>query len=89
MHAEIVDGENVRMIELAGGAGFLFEAAQAFGIFREGTGENFYRDVAAELRIARAIDFTHSAGADLGDDFVGAEFGSSGERHKFDARIIR
>ena len=55
VHAEIVHGENIRMIELARGARFLFKAAQAFGIFRERSRQYFYGDVAAELRIAGAM----------------------------------
>ena len=31
------------------------------------------RDVAIELRIARAIDLAHPAGAEGGDDFIRAE----------------
>ena len=46
--ADIVDGKNVGMVERGGGAGFLGEALQAFGIGGEGSGENFDGDVAVE-----------------------------------------
>ena len=37
------------------------------------------RDVAIEPRVARPIDLTHAAVADLGGDFVGAEARAGGE----------
>ena len=37
------------------------------------------RDVAIQLRVARAIHLAHAAGADLRGDFVGAEAGAGGE----------
>ena len=33
-------------------------------------GQHFDRDIASELRIARAIDLTHPAGAEMRDDLV-------------------
>ena len=35
--------------------------------------QDFERDVAPQLRVARAIDLAHSAGADSAGDFIGAE----------------
>ena len=38
------------------------------------------RDVAAELRVAGAIDLAHAARAEEGDDLVHADLGTGGER---------
>ena len=81
MLADIEDGENIRVIERGDGARFEFEAGEAIIFAREGFGENFEGDVAAKTRIAGARDFSHAAGAERGDDFVGAKFCAGSERH--------
>ena len=40
------------------------EPGEALGIEREGVGQHLQRDVAAEVRIAGAIDLAHAAGAE-------------------------
>ena len=55
---------------------FALEARQAIGIARERFGQDFDRDVAIQLRIARAIHLAHAAGADLAGDFIWAESGA-------------
>ena len=49
------------------------EACEAIGIERERVGDDLQRDVATELRIARAIDLAHPARAEGGDDLIRAE----------------
>jgi hypothetical protein len=56
------------MIQRGYCARFLLEAIAVGGV-----GENLERDVAAEARIAGAVDFAHSTRPERGDDFVGAE----------------
>ena len=48
------------MVQHAGGARFLLEAAHAVGVGGEGFGQNLHRDVAAEARVACAVDFAHA-----------------------------
>jgi hypothetical protein len=43
------------------------------GVGRGRSAKDFDGDIAAESRIAGAIDFAHPAGAERRDDFVGAE----------------
>jgi hypothetical protein len=43
--------------------------------------QNFERDVTSELRVARAIDLPHAAGAEGGEDFVRAEADACQECH--------
>jgi hypothetical protein len=60
------------MIQRGDGAGFALEALAALRVGGKIRGKDFDGDVAAEARIARAIDFAHTAGAEGRDDFVGA-----------------
>ena len=48
MLADVVHGQDVRMIQCRGCAGFLFEASEALGIGRKRGRENLYRDISAE-----------------------------------------
>src|SRR5215471_17558751 len=81
MGANIEDGEDVGVIEGAGGASFLLEPLEALGILRERGGQDFYCDFAGEPRVPRSIDFTHPTSADGGDDFVRAELRARTEGH--------
>lgn len=69
------------MVERTEDAGFLLEAFEAVTIGREGFGENFDGDGALEAGVACAVDFAHSASAERGLNFVGAEFGAGVEGH--------
>ena len=55
---------------------FALEARQPLGIGGEAVRQDLDRDVAIELRVARAIDLAHAAGANDRDDLVGAEAGA-------------
>ena len=52
------------------GARFPPEANVPLRIVRDRLRKNLQRDITAELRIARAIDFAHPALSDERDDFV-------------------
>ena len=75
------DGEDVGMIQRRGGARLLLEALEPIGIERERGGQDLDGNVAAEPRIARAIDFAHAPGANRGNHLVGAEARSARQRH--------
>jgi hypothetical protein len=75
-----VDGGDVWMIQRGERPGFTFEAGQAVGVMREGLGQDLDRDVAVQLRIARAKDLPHPAFANRCGDFVDAEAGAGCER---------
>src|ERR1700693_2634643 len=49
---------------------------------RKRFGQDFDGHVAPELGVVRLIHLAHSARANLREDFVGAEFGARGDRHK-------
>jgi hypothetical protein len=67
MRADVVNGEDVRVIEHPRRTRFLLEAPHQ--IRRRGTGKNFDRDIAPDARIASAIH----ARADEREDLIGTE----------------
>jgi hypothetical protein len=67
---EAVDRADVRMIERRQDPRFAREAREALGIAREHARQNLDRDVATELRIARAVDLAHPTGTEARDDPV-------------------
>ena len=80
--ADVVDGDDIRMIESGDGAGLLLEAAEAIGVVGERRGKSFEGNVAEEASVACAVDLTHAAGANEGDDFVGAKLSVGWEGHQ-------
>ena len=73
VNADVVDGQDVRVVQLSRGARFLLEAVHTSGVAREGLGDQLDRNLAAETAVARAIDLPHAAGTEPSDDFVGAD----------------
>ena len=65
MRVEIVDGRNVRMIELGKGQRFLAEALSHRGIGKAPGRQDLDGDIALQPHIAGAIDVAHASGADL------------------------
>ena len=61
---QAVERRDVRMIERGEELSFALEAGKPFGIGREGVRQDLQRDLAPELRIARAIHLAHPAGAE-------------------------
>ena len=73
MHADVVNDEDVWMVECAGSTSLLLESPKSIFIDCETRWDDFDSDVAAQLRIARAIHFTHPASTKLRADFVTSE----------------
>src|SRR3990172_581902 len=71
--AIVVDGHNVRMIELGDGARFALEALAELGILGEVRRENFDSDVALQAGLVGFVDARHAAFAQKLKDFVLAE----------------
>ena len=53
--------------------------ASRSGSLAKRVGQDLERDIAIQLRVARAIDLSHAAFADRRGDFVDAEAGAGGE----------
>ncbi len=79
--ADVVDGGDVGVVPDPGSLRLLLEAAQAVGVGGEGGGEDLDGDVAAEAWVLRAVDLSHAARADGGEDLVGAEPGAGCQGH--------
>ena len=61
---ELVDGHDVGVRDGRNRARLVFEAGAHLPVGRQMVGQHLQRDVTAEPRVARAIDLTHSSGAD-------------------------
>jgi len=81
LSADVVHGEDIRVVQRGGCAGFLLESTEAIDVGRKCCGEDFDRDITSESRIARTVYLAHAASAEGGDDFVGAETGAGSEGH--------
>src|SRR5579863_1532232 len=68
--AEIVNGDDVRMAEVAGVTGFLVEAFEHLRLTGEAFGEGLDGDIAADAGVASAINDTHPALAKYADNVV-------------------
>lgn len=67
---DVVDGEDIRVVERGGGAGFLLKAQQAIGITGERGRKHLDRHIAVKSGVACSIDFTHPTRAEFDDDFI-------------------
>ena len=74
-----MDVRDVRVVQRREGLGFACEPSQPIGIVRKRVRQDFERDIAIQLRIARAIDLSHAPFADWRGDFVDAETGARRE----------
>jgi hypothetical protein len=70
------------MIQRGEDFGFALEPCDAIGVVDERVGQDFQRDIAIQLRIAGAIDLTHAAGSDGGEDLVWSEPGAGLKSHR-------
>ena len=77
-----MDGDDVRVVERGDGLRFALEAGAALGVAGGAGGQHLDGDVAAQARVAGAVDLAHPAGADGGEDLVGAEAGARLESHR-------
>ena len=79
---EAVDAADVRVAERGEHLGLALEPREVLGIFGEALRQNLDRHLAAQLRVARAIDLAHAARAERRDDLVRTERGSICEGHE-------
>ena len=72
-YADVVDGDDVGIVERGRGFGFALEPRQVRGVGSQLRGEHLDRHAPIQSRVARRVDFPHSACADWRQDFVGPE----------------
>src|ERR1044071_507801 len=68
--SNLEDGQNVRMIELEDGAGFLLKAQQIVFVFGDVRRQNLQSNLAPGSRVFGQINFAHPARAELFDNTV-------------------
>ena len=71
--ANVVDGDDGRVIQRRGGAGFGLEPAPAGLLADQPLGNHLERDGAAETRVDAAVDFAHASRAEEAFDLVGSQ----------------
>ncbi len=79
---EAVNRRDVRMIQRGQHLCLALEPREPIGIERERFGQDLQRDVAIQLRVARAIDLAHPACAERRLNFVGTELCAGRQRHR-------
>ena len=79
--SKVEDRQDVRVRERCDRPRLSLEARERVGIRCDSLGKHLDRDIAPELRIARAIDLSHSAHTEERKNLVGAEAGAGGECH--------
>ena len=72
--AELKDGDNIGVAEIACRASFGIEAFEMLRIFGKAGGQSFERDDAVDERVAGLVNDTHGALAHFGNNFEFAEF---------------
>ena len=80
---EAVDAGDVRMVQRREHFGFALKASKPIVVSRERGRQNLNGDLAFELRVRRAVDLAHPAGAYGGDHFIGAETGTGNEGQRW------
>ena len=70
---ETVDVGDVRMVQRGQGPGLALKPRDPLRVGGERLGQDLDRDGAIQLRVPRAVDFTHAAGAERRQDLVRAE----------------
>ena len=84
---DAVDRRDVRMIQRGEHLRFAREPGEAIRIGGEQVGQDFDRDAAIELGVARPVDLTHASDTQGRDDFIGTQLGTDGQGHR--AGILR
>ena len=74
--------DDVGMVQSRDRAGLALEPFAPLGIGRKGGRQNLDGDFTAQARIARPVDFAHSARTDGADDFVRTESTAGAQRHR-------
>jgi hypothetical protein len=76
-----VDGENVGVVESRGCLRLLLEAREPIRITRDKRWQYLDRHFALQRGVTSAIDLSHPAGSEQGENFIAVEFRACGQRH--------
>src|SRR5262249_16841477 len=78
---DVIEGTDVRMIQARHRSSLTFESLMELGVCREVIWQDFDRHRPIETSVTRAIDFSHPARAERGEDFVRSELCARGYCH--------
>jgi hypothetical protein len=81
LHAHVVDGQDVRMIEGRHRHGFLLETPEATGLVFPGCGHDLERYLPPKARITRSVYLAHPPRAERSQDLIRADAAARGELH--------
>ena len=76
-----VDVRDIPMVERGEELRVALETSETVNVGGEELRQDFQRDVATELRVARAVDLAHPAGPEGGQNFVRTEASAGGQCH--------
>ena len=86
--ADLMNGEDIRMIQAGGGLRLTLETAKARVVASEFAREQLDRDKTTERGVLRQVHFPHTAGAEQGADRVTSKTSPDRKGHKGFARPI-
>ncbi len=78
--AELINGDNIRVVKRGGGTGFRLKAGQGFRMRMMPHRNRLNCDFTPQTRVAGAVNFAHTSGPESLEDFVGAEARSRQQR---------
>jgi hypothetical protein len=78
---DVVQRADVGMTQLRDGARLAVEAGAGLGRLGQVRRQHLHGHIAAQARVAGAVDLAHAAGAERGDDLVRTEHGA-GSQHR-------
>src|SRR5262245_35172269 len=79
--ADLIDGDDVGVVERAGGSGLLLEPEQTLIVFGALFEQQLERDLSFEPRVEGQIDLPHPAGAERRNDLIAVESCSCDNGH--------
>lgn len=77
-----MDGTDMRVVEGGQELCLALEALETVGVLREDIGQDLEGDIAIEPGVTGAVHDAHAARPQGGLDFVRADAGAGGERHR-------
>ncbi len=79
--ADVEEDDDVGMGQGGDDASLALKAGESLGVGGEMSGQNFDGNFATEARIAGAVDLSHAASAQGGDDLIRSKFCTRSEGH--------
>ena len=84
----VVDGDDVGVVECAGGLGLVLEAPQPLDVLRDVGAHHLERDLARQALVAGAVDLAHAALAQQGEHLVRPDASARRETRRSAHRLV-